>query len=92
MGSDRIINNTQDRPAGTYGLLINKPDHTGFEDILNPGAVPFPMIQEMCDGGSVALAGPGKINRFAFVSKKEDGEDDSHQMVHVNVRQKQAEI
>ena len=92
MGSDCIINNTQDRPAGTYGLLINKRDYTGFEDILNPGAVPFPMVQEMCDGDSVALTDPGKINCFSPESKKEDGEDDSHQMVHVNVRQKQAEI
>ena len=86
MGSNRIIHNTEDRTAGDSSFLINDADHICFQDIPKFGAVPFPMIQEMGDRGSVIRACLCKINYFASVTIKENRAGNVHQMMNIYIR------
>lgn len=63
-------------------FLINALDDGTFQDIFQFGIIPFPFIEEMCNCGTVAWAVFFKVNRFPMISKRKNGYQYSHDMLH----------
>ena len=65
-----------------YQWLSEREIFSTFQDIFQFGIIPFPFIEEMCNCGTVAWAVFFKVNRFPMISKRKNGYQYSHDMLH----------
>ena len=62
------------------GLPVNKISNSVFQDILQPGAVPFPFVKEMGYGGTVAGAVVLKIYGLSLITAGKHSYEDCRDM------------
>ena len=63
---------------GTLHEVVNGMYHSGFQNILKCGVIPFAMIQKISSCCSVHTADFSKIDSFSSVTTKENRNHDDH--------------
>jgi hypothetical protein len=64
------------------GFLIDELDDSAFQYVFQFGIIPFPLIKEVRDRGTVAGAVLFKIDSLPMISKGKDGYQYGHDMLH----------
>ena len=73
-------------------LLIDNLYHRAFEYILHLGVIPFSFVEKMGNRGTVTWTVSFKINGFSMISKRKDGYQYRHDMLHGRLRKDPAQI
>ena len=64
------------------GFFIDELDDGVLQYVFQFGVIPFPLIKEMRDRGTVAGAVLFKIDSLPMISKGKDGYQYGHDMLH----------
>ena len=86
MGRYGIVHDTENRTSSYGRLMVNDTDGRLFQDIPKPAVVPFPVVEEIGNCGSVAGTGLFKINRFSFKTSSKTGKNYRQNMLYICLR------